>query len=163
LIVAPLGDFQGVKSGFQLIAVSSEVLQQLDLLIEMNHEGHVLIVKHLVEKNEAGVALIFQHAPLAVAGIHQQSQRERQVRVLIEVMDGLGAAIFFQDEIILAEIADNLFVLVTHRRRHFDHPHVRCEGRVLALRLLAWRLLTLRFLALRKPAWDKQQDCHKPS
>jgi hypothetical protein len=54
------------------------------------------------EERYASPALAFENLPLAGAGVHQQSERERQVVVTHEVGDGLGAAVFLHGEVVMS-------------------------------------------------------------
>ena len=83
---------QVIQRRLQLRARGGQVLQELDVPIEVNDEGLVLVGAHqVVEEAVAGGALLVQHAPLAHAGVHQQPERERKVGLFSEIADGFAA------------------------------------------------------------------------
>jgi len=60
-----------------------EILQQLHFMIEVDHECHIFVLaQHLFEEAKAGIALGVDQPALAHAGIHQQSEGERNIAVL---------------------------------------------------------------------------------
>ena len=78
-------------------------------MVKMNYERHILaLAQHLVQKAIAGMALLFQHAPLAHARIHQKAKGKGQIRIMGEVADCLRTPIFFQHKIVFCQIADDL-------------------------------------------------------
>ena len=85
----------------------------------MNEERFVLaLAQHLVHEVAACVALLTEDPPLAHARVHEQAERERQVSFPRKVADGLGAALFLQEEIVLVESFYNLAVRVPDRGKH---------------------------------------------
>src|SRR5271157_535226 len=118
----------------QLLARRSQVLQELDLPIEVDYEGLVLVVwaHEVVEEAVAGDALLLDQTALARAGVHQQSQGEGHVSHLGEIVDGLRLAVLLQFEVVFGQVVDDLPVLVEHRGENVDDLDVRGEG---------WRLL----------------------
>ena len=92
----------------------------------MNHECLVPVFPHhLLQKGITGASFLLDETPLAPAGVHQQSDAERKIALLGEILDGLRAPVFGQREIILGEVADNFAFFRPHRRRHVHHLHVR--------------------------------------
>jgi site-specific DNA recombinase len=84
----------------------SETLQHLHVDVEMRDESPIAIAQYLVEKRVTCASFALQHARLAAAGIHQQSDRERQAGFLRKVADGLRHAIFQQHEVVAIQIFD---------------------------------------------------------
>ena len=113
---------------------AGKVLQQLDLEIEVDHEGAVLIrPQHLAQKAFARVSLVGEYAPRAAAGIDQQSDGQRQVALLREVLDGLRAALLIEQEVVASQILDDLVLLVADGGEQVDHLHVRRKARFLSV------------------------------
>ena len=80
LLALQLRRVQLVQSLLELLARVGEVFEQLHLEVEVDDERLVLIrPQHLLDKADAGAALVGNHAPLAAAGIDQQPQREGKV------------------------------------------------------------------------------------
>jgi hypothetical protein len=123
----------GVHVGQRIVQFGdrgSERLAHLDGAIELHDEDLVLVFPdHLVQEAQAGAALGVQHAPLAAAGVHQQAERQRQVALAREIADGLRAAVFGQQEIVLVEIAGQRSGFVPHRRQDIYHFHIRGKNR----------------------------------
>ena len=112
---------QQFERALQLLAGGGQVLQKFHFPIEMNHEGLVLILaQHVVQKTVAGGALLVEDATLAPARVHQQAERQRQVGLPGEIGDRLEVPVFLQLEVILAQVGDDLAVLVAHGREHVD-------------------------------------------
>ncbi len=110
-------------------------MQELDFAIEMNHEGVVLIwTQHVIQEAVASRALLVNDAALAFAGVHQQAESQRKIGFPGEIADGLRPAVFFQGEIILAEIGHDLAVFVAHGGQ--DSDHVDFDGDLGLRRLL---------------------------
>ena len=95
----------------------------------MDEEEIVLVfAQDLVDEAETGAALGVEHAALAHAGVDQEPDGERKVRLAGEVGDGLRAAVFEDGEIVLGEVADDLAVFREHVRQDVDYFHVRGKG-----------------------------------
>ena len=128
-----------VQGFLQFVARIGEVLQQLHFVIEVNQESLVFVgAQNVVEERLTGVAFVGDHGALAAAGVHEQTQRERQVGIARKIGDGLGAAVFIDDEVVLAQGRDQRALLVAHRSDHVDDLDLDGDRR---LRRLGWRLL----------------------
>ena len=113
-----------------------QILQQFNLEIEVDDACLVLalVAQHVVKEGVAGGTFFVEQAPLAQAGVHQQPEGERVIGVTREVLDGLRTTVFFQLEIVFAEIADHGAVLVANRSEQIDDLHIgRESGGVLDL------------------------------
>ena len=77
------------------------------------------------------VALLVQQAPLAHAGVHQQTERERKIGVSREIGYGLRMTVLLQDEIIFGQVVDEMSVFVANCGEHGDNSHVDGDGRPL--------------------------------
>ena len=73
----------------ELVRAVGEVLQQIDVHVEGEQEGLVLLPQHLLKKLAAGLLLERQHALLAAGGVEQNAEGERQVGLGDEVLEGL--------------------------------------------------------------------------
>ncbi len=78
----------------------------------------------MIEKAVAGVAFLFQNAPLAQAGVHQQSEAQWLIAFPRKIIYGLGTAVFFQNEIVLAKIRNDFSMLVANRCQHAHRFHL---------------------------------------
>ena len=108
----------------QLFTRRSQVLQQFYFTIKVNEESFVLgLHEHLFQKTAARAALRVEDVGLTATGVDEQTQREREIRVLRKVANTLWAAVFLKCEIVLREIADDLAMFVAHgdgQRNYFD-------------------------------------------
>src|ERR1700675_1613521 len=90
----------------------------------MNEEGSVLgLHQHLIEKTAARVSLRVEDVGLAPAGVGEQTQREREIRVLGKILDVLRTTVFLKREGLFGEVADDLAVFVANgdrQRNYFD-------------------------------------------
>ena len=121
-------------------------------MIEVDEEGLVLgLHEHLVEKTAARVALGIEDAGLTAAGVDQQAEREREIRLLRKILDGLRAAVFLKREIVFGEVADDLAMVVAYgygQRDYFDIDRECGSGSI---------VLTLR---LRRLGGSRKNDQH---
>src|ERR1700691_319298 len=135
---------QRLERRFELLARRSEVLEQFDFVIEVNHKSLVLIfTQYVIEKSVARGALLVQHTPLAHARVHQQPQRERKIGVLREIGNRLRMAVLFQYELIFAQFVNQMSVFIPNRRDHTHHLDVHRDRRCLLL-LVPRRRITQR-------------------
>src|SRR5689334_24437942 len=106
------------------------------------------------------MALLFQNAPLAPTGIHQQTKRERQISIVRKVADRLRTPILFQQKIVFSQIVDDLSVLVAHRSRHIHYFYrdAKSGGLLRILRVGGW-LLGRCLLAVQKSTYKKEGEC----
>ena len=65
----------------------------------------------VVQEAIAGSAFLLQHAALAHAGVHQQTQGERQVGFRRSIRMVCGMAVLLQFEIVFGQVIDDLAVL----------------------------------------------------
>ena len=121
-----------INGRLEFLAGRGEVLKKRNLTVKLNDKGFVLVhAQNLIEKCAAGGALLIQEAPLAHAGVHQQSKRKGEIGFLCEISDGLGLAILFQGEIVLGQIADDVPMLIAHGGEQVDGVDVERDGRAL--------------------------------
>ena len=67
-----------INGGLELLAGRGEILQELDLVIEVNDEGLVLIfTEDTIEEGAAGGELLVEDAALAEAGVHKEAEGKR--------------------------------------------------------------------------------------
>ena len=98
-------------------------------MIKVDDEGVVLgVAQHVLEELEAGRPLLIDHAALTQTGVDQQPNGEREIGVTREVLDGLRTTVFFQLEIVFAEIADHGAVLVANSSEQIDDLHIGGES-----------------------------------
>ena len=110
----------------QLLPRRSQVLQQLDLMIEVDYKRRVSALAHyLIEERFAGLALVRQHLRNASAGVDEQSEFEWQVRLAYEVFDRLWTAVFVQRKILFGKIVQDLTVLVANGCQHVHNFYLR--------------------------------------
>src|SRR5208283_4136382 len=83
----------------QFFAGRCQVLQQRNFTVELNDKSLVLV--------------------------HQQSQRQGEIRFLGKISNRLGLAVLFQRKIILGQIADDVSLLIAHRGKQADRVHVQ--------------------------------------
>jgi len=113
-----------------------------------------VFTEDVLEEVVAGVALLIDQAALAAAGIHQQPQDQGSVGLLGEILDRLHAAVFFEREIVLGEIVNDLAVLVADTHQHVDDIYTGRElGRI------AFRGVGPRGVGLRRVLPRQQPRC----
>ena len=109
----------------QIGAVGGQILQQFRLVVEVDHEGLVLLgAQNAIEEPQAGGFFLTEHAPLAHAGIHQQTQRQRQVGFVRKVLDDLRAPVFEHGEVVLAEHGNHVSLFIAHGCQNVDNLDV---------------------------------------
>jgi hypothetical protein len=90
----------------------------------VDHERDILLrPQDLIEKAGARIPFLADEAPLAPAGIHEQSQRQWQIALLREVPDRLGTPVLVQQKLLFGQIAHDFALLIAHVREdvhHFD-------------------------------------------
>ena len=86
----------------------------------------------MVEKLPARAALLGKHGALAAAHIHQKAERQRQIGLRRKVADGLFPAVFFEGEIVLGEVPDQLSLFIANRDQDVDHVDAGGEGGLLS-------------------------------
>jgi hypothetical protein len=110
---------------------TGQVLEQLDFGIEPDHERLVLrFLDDLIEEQTAGGLFVVDNSALAQAGIHQQADGQRQVRLPRKIPDGLGIAVFLEAEILFVEIAHELAAAVANGGQKIDHLDAGLEDGV---------------------------------
>src|SRR5271169_4871447 len=91
----------------------------------MDEESLVLRVgQHLVEKGLARRLFLVEGVVHTHTGVDQQAERQRQVRVYVEVLDSLGARVFEQGEVVFREIGDDLSLLVADGDRQGNNLYI---------------------------------------
>ena len=114
-----------VQRGLQFLPRRRQILQQLHFAIEVNQKGLIAILaQYVIHEGPAGAALPIQKPPLAHAGVHQQSQDQRQIGLLREIFYRLRMPILLQNKIILGQILDQFSVFVPHAGQHVYDAHV---------------------------------------
>ena len=109
--------------------IPRQVLQQLDLAIKVDYKRTVFRGgNHLVEKGPAGSTLLVQIVAFAHAGINQQANRQRKVRLLVEIADRLRLAVLFQHKIVFGEAGHDLAMLIPNGHRQSDDLHIDRES-----------------------------------
>src|ERR1700728_3065477 len=107
----------------------------------MNHAGTVfLLMKHLIQKIVARGALRAEHVALAEAGVDQQADGDRKIVFEHEIFNVLRMVVFGENKIVLAEVLDELALLVADRGGHVDDFHDAGEIRLRRSRI-RWRLI----------------------
>ena len=79
-------------------------------------------------------ALGFNQPLLTAAYVHQQAQRQRQIRLAGEILDFLLLAVFEQREVLLLQVPHQPAVLVADRAEDVDQVDVDLDDGVLILR-----------------------------
>jgi hypothetical protein len=110
-------DFQFIESRGQFRARRGQILEDFHANVEMRYECPVFVsAQHLIEKRVAGGALALEHAGLASTGIHQEADRQREVRFPRKILDGLRNSILFDMKIFPIQIGDDRAATVVYRR-----------------------------------------------
>ncbi len=108
---------------------AGEVLEKFDLAGELGDEGLVVrACEHLVEEGAAGGALLIDDVALGEAGVDEQAEGKGEVRVLVEVADGLGLAVNLEDEVIFGEVLDQCSFFVADDDGKVDEAGVDGDG-----------------------------------
>ena len=121
-------DLTFVNRLIQHVQVSGEVLKQLHVHVEMQHEGQILGTHHFAQEGFRLRLFLFQHAALAGAGVNQNAHGERSIRFAGEVFDLLRLLILFQGKVVLVEVGNQMTVLLPHHRIHIHHFGGGLEG-----------------------------------
>ena len=84
--------------------------------------------KIAVQKLHARLLLDGQHARLAGAGVDQDPQRQRLVRLRGKVLNRLRLAVFHHLEVVLRQPRNQHAVLVLHIKEQADDVDLRLKG-----------------------------------
>src|SRR5271163_2887459 len=75
-----LRDRQGLECRLQLWARVGEVLKQLDFAIKIEYGGQVLVfAEQMIDEAVTGFAFLIEDTALAEAGIHEETETQRQI------------------------------------------------------------------------------------
>src|SRR6516162_8548178 len=119
------GGLEGSQRVRQFLMRRSQILQQFHLAVEVNDESAVAIfADHLIKKATAGAALLIEHTALAPASVDKQPQRQWEVGLATEVMDGLSTAVLREHEVFFAQIVDDFPVLVSDCSQNIYDIHL---------------------------------------
>jgi hypothetical protein len=103
-------------------------LQDFHAKVEKRDECLVLVsAQHLIEKRAAGAALAVDHGGLASTRIHQETDRQREVRFARKILDGLRNSILFDMKIFPVQVCDDGAIPVVHRREQCHNLHFSGE------------------------------------
>ena len=118
-----------------------EVLQQVGIDIEADHERQVLGAQDLIQKIGPDFLLHLEHLPLAAAGIDQNAQGQGEVGFGGEILDGLRVAVLVDLEVVPGQIGNQPAFLIFDIEEELDNIDINFER--------AHRLVPLIVLALR--------------
>ena len=95
--------------------------------------------RSVFSRNEAANFLFhFEHAQLAIAGIDENAEGQRQIGFGLEIFDGLGLAVLGDVKVVFGEVGDQRAMLVFDVEEELDDLDVDLEGfDGLVLRLVA--------------------------
>src|SRR5665213_1395280 len=109
-----------------------EILEHLNLSIEAYKERLVLrLAQNLVEKLPARAPLFGENRALAAADIHQEADGQRLSRLRRKVANRLDPAVFFEGEIVLGKVPNQLSLFIANRDQDVDHVDAGGEGGLL--------------------------------
>ena len=126
-LVQPLGE-QADRVGV--------ILQELGFLAESDQESLVLLAQNLRKELGGRAAFHADQVALAAAHVHQQPDRQRQVRLAREILDGLLFAVFEDGEVLGLQVGYQGPVPVAHRGQNVHHIDIHPDDRGLLLRSL---------------------------
>src|SRR5262249_52295847 len=121
-------DASSVQGCLQGMDGTGEILQQIDVDIEAQDEGKILVAQDLAQKFTANFLFHVEHTGLATAGIDQNAQSQRKIRLRGKILDGLRLAILQNLKIFLLETGDQSSFLIPHIEEELHHIHVDFQG-----------------------------------
>ena len=104
------------------------VLEKFGLRTETHQERHVLLAQHLSEELIGGAFLHLDEVSLAATDVHQQAERQGQVRFTGEVPDVLRLALFGDREVVLGKVRQQGALAVANRAQDVDHVDADADG-----------------------------------
>ena len=118
-------------SGFQQVNVVGELLRDLAVSAETHDKSFVEIrPQGVLQEADRGFLFEIEAAVHRAAGIHQQSQLQRQISFAPEIHNRLRRLVVVQDgEIALVQIAHELAMVVRRNEQHIDLIHPLLDGK----------------------------------
>src|SRR3984957_5642483 len=126
--------------------VTSEILQQRRIDVEVDYERLVLVGQNLFKKRPAYFLLHVQHPQLASAGVDKYPQSQGQIRFRGEVLDGLLLAVFKNLKVVLGQVRNQCAMLVFNVEEKLDHVDPNLDRLRGLLRILGLLIGALSFL-----------------
>jgi hypothetical protein len=119
-----------IDGGLEFLAGRGDVLEEFDFVIEVDEEGFVLVfAEDAIEEGAAGGAFLIEDAALAEAGVDEEAEGKREIRLFGEIGDGLGLGVLFEGEVVFGEIADEAAVFVADGGEEVDGGNVEGDRR----------------------------------
>lgn len=119
-----------VDGSLKFLARGGKVLEELDLAIEMDDKGFVLVLaEDVIEEGSAGGKFLVEDAALAEAGVNKKAEGEREVGFIGEIRDGLRLGVLFEKEVVFGEVVDEGVVFVADGNEEIDGVDVDGNGR----------------------------------
>ena len=81
--------------------------------------------QQLIYEMAARRALLLKHVALIHAGLDQKPERERKIALPAEKANSLRPSIFFQHEVFLRKVVDDLSLLIANRGKYVYQVDVR--------------------------------------
>ena len=121
-------DFRFVQSGLQAMYIAREVLQKVHADVKADDVGLILVGEHLLQERSAHLFFHIDDVALAAAGINQNSECERKVRLGSEILNGLWFAVFLDVKVVLGQVGNERSVLVFYVEEKLHHIDVNFQG-----------------------------------
>src|SRR5580704_1940802 len=111
---------------------------------------------HMPKEHRRGLRFFAENPGHVRASVQEHADVEDYVRVVGKEFDGLRLAVFGDTETLLAEIADQAFLVVAHGEVDGDQVYLALEVTSIGafiLRTLVWRAFVLSAFVLRESRW----------
>jgi hypothetical protein len=118
-----------IDGGLKFLAGGSDVLIELDFMVEMNDEGFVFVfAQQVIEKRAAGREFLIEDTALTHAGVDEQAKGEWEIGLFGEIGDGLRMAVLGENKVVFGEVIDNFGVFVTDGGEEIDGVDFDSDG-----------------------------------
>src|SRR5947208_13578297 len=104
------------------------VLQELRIRTEADQKSQILLSQHRAEELVRGVSFDIDQISLTRADIDQKPDRQRQVRLPVEILDVLLLAFLENREIVFVQISDQPAALVANVKQDVNNADVNLNG-----------------------------------
>ena len=128
-------DLYRIQRFLQTVNVAGEILQQTGIDVEVDDEGFIFVGQDLFQERATDFLLHVEDSQLTAAGVDQNSERERQVRLGGKIFHGLRLAVFRDIKVSFGKVRHECAVLVfdVKENLHDVDVHLQSFGGLLIL------------------------------
>src|SRR5258708_17103408 len=117
-----------VERMFEPADRTGEILLKLDIGAEADDKRLVLGAQRALEEGTSDFFFHIQDAQLAIAGIDENAESQREIGFGPEIFNGLELAVFEQVEVVLGKIRNQRSMFVLHVKKQLDDFDVYLQG-----------------------------------